>query len=107
MGLKRAAQACRPFLDSEESQALGLAGVEAYSVILDREEETILPLKQLYPDSGGLGMFGAVVQCFLDHAINASLVVVWKIIQIQLGRNANVHRRALGTFPRLPFQRGN
>ena len=54
-----------------------------------------------------VGMACAVVQRFLNHAIDAGLVFVGKIVGIEFGRDAHVHRRALGGLAGLPFQGRN
>src|SRR5271165_3050211 len=68
--LASSSQTRNALLNAKQSQTLGLANIKALPVVLDIQQQAIPLLFHADTDSARAGMPRAVVQRFLDHAIN-------------------------------------
>ena len=80
-------------------------GVEAPAVVLHRKNDPGILLAHHHPHGARLSVAGAIVQGFLNHAVDAGLQSVGQLAG-RIGRgHLHANSGAFGNLARLPFQR--
>ena len=104
---ERAAQVMHPLLHAYQTEAADTPGVETVPVVFDRKQNLGSLLADFHHHAARLGVAGAVVERFLDYAINAGLVCIGQLAGIFIRGNFNAQAGAFGDFAGLPFEGGN
>ena len=106
MNFALAAKAGDALLNAEQSHAFYVSGVEAAAVVLNGELERIALLLGADAYARRARVAGAIMQRFLDDAIDAGFVIVGQIVG-DIGGDADFHSAALGNFASLPLEGGD
>ena len=102
-----AAQVMHAFFHAYQAQAADTAGVEAVAVVFDGQQNFRSFLADFDHHFVRLGVAGAVVERFLDDAIDAGLVGIGELAGVFIGGDFDAQSGAFGDFAGLPFERGN
>lgn len=102
-----AAEARDALLHAEETHATLAFGIETDAVVFDGEDEAKRVLVDEDADMAGVSMFGAVVESFLDDAVDAGFVLFGEIVGEVVVDDIDDEAGALGNFAALPLESGD
>src|SRR4051794_5569679 len=74
------AEMTHPFINPQQSEPLVLLRIEAYAVILHRNEQSIVVPIDNHAHFGRVRMFYAIVERFLDDAVYAGPMFIRKLV---------------------------
>ena len=92
--LQRASEVGDAFLHADEAEAAFDFGLEALAVVLNGEEEAVGLLTDSDADGLRLGVLGAVVQGFLDDAVDAGFMLLGEVFGNAVGGDVDAETGA-------------
>src|SRR5215470_8215124 len=102
--LESPAQMRHALLHAEQPEASLRFRLESAPIVLDHDMYSFRAVSYRDPDHTGAGMTGAVVQRFLNNAVDARLVLFRKVIGDLFRGHVDSYAGTPGQFPPLPFE---
>jgi hypothetical protein len=104
---ERATETGDALLHAEEAHATLTGGIEANAVVFDREDEMVGVFLNENTNVTSVGVLGAVVQGFLDDAVDTGFVLFGKVVGEVVVDDVDDKASAAGDFAGVPLESGD